>query len=86
MDSASRPDKQARDERTIVIGAGVAGLAAAGRLAAAGMPVTVIEARGRVGGRIHTVRSLEWPLPIEAGAEFIHRRGCVSPACSMPGT
>ena len=63
-----------RDDQTAVIGAGVAGLAAAGRIAAADIPVTVVEARGRVGGRIETVRLLGWPVPIEAGAEFIHGR------------
>src|SRR5262245_5231211 len=55
-----------------VIGAGAAGLAAARRLAGAGMRVTIVEARGRVGGRIHTLRPHGWPVPVEEGAEFIH--------------
>jgi monoamine oxidase len=54
----------------IVIGAGVAGLAAARNLAEAGRSVTLIEARDRPGGRIYTVAGAE--LPIELGAEFIH--------------
>ena len=54
----------------IVIGAGVAGLAAARDLAEAGRSVTLIEARDRPGGRIYTVAGDE--LPIELGAEFIH--------------
>jgi monoamine oxidase len=54
----------------IVIGAGVAGLAAARSLAEAGLSVTLVEAQHRVGGRIHTVPGN--PLPIELGAEFIH--------------
>ncbi len=56
----------------IVIGAGAAGLAAARRLSAAGLRVTILEARDRVGGRIHTLRDPGSPVPIELGAEFIH--------------
>lgn len=36
----------------IVIGAGLAGAAAAAKLAAAGCGVTMIEARDRIGGRV----------------------------------
>ncbi|MBO0734001.1 MAG: NAD(P)-binding protein, partial [Methylocapsa sp.] len=39
----------------VVVGAGAAGLGAAMRLAAAKVSFTVLEARGRVGGRAHTV-------------------------------
>jgi hypothetical protein len=56
----------------VIVGAGVAGLAAARRLAAAGATPVVLEARDRVGGRIHTVRDSRTPLPIELGAEFVH--------------
>jgi monoamine oxidase len=56
----------------VVIGAGVAGLAAASRLARSGARVTVLESRDRIGGRITTVRDSRTPLPIELGAEFIH--------------
>jgi monoamine oxidase len=53
----------------IIIGAGVAGLAAARALMAAGRSALVIEARTRIGGRIWTDHSHG---PVELGAEFIH--------------
>ena len=58
----------------IVLGAGIAGLACARRLAEAGLGVVLLEARDRVGGRILTVRSPHEALPIELGAEFVHGR------------
>jgi len=58
----------------IVIGAGVAGLAAARELKKRSFEVVVLEARDRIGGRVHTVRLPGWPLPLEAGAEFLHGR------------
>ena len=56
----------------VVIGAGVSGLAAARRLAEAGLRVVVLEASERVGGRIMTVRDGE--TVVELGAEFVHGR------------
>jgi monoamine oxidase len=58
----------------IVVGGGVAGLAAARKLTLAKLRVTLLEARNRLGGRVHTLFDPDWPLPIERGAEFIH--GC----------
>jgi monoamine oxidase len=55
----------------IVIGAGIAGVTAARALTEAGLDVTVVEARDRIGGRIHSIRDF-CELPVEAGAEFIH--------------
>lgn len=57
--------------RVIVIGAGVSGLAAAKSLHEAGAEVTVLEARQRIGGRIHTDRDT-FGVPIEIGAQYIH--------------
>lgn len=57
----------------IIIGAGISGLAAARDLRAAGLRVQVLEARGRVGGRIHTVNGGRAGVPLELGAEFIHK-------------
>ncbi|MGL4319984.1 MAG: flavin monoamine oxidase family protein [Paracoccaceae bacterium] len=57
--------------RVLVIGAGMAGLSAAERLAKGGAEVTVIEARDRIGGRTYT--SHLWPdLPVDMGASWIH--------------
>jgi monoamine oxidase len=55
-----------------VVGAGVAGLAAARDLTAAGFSVEIIEARNRIGGRILTLRDGSVSVPLELGAEFIH--------------
>ncbi|HWQ11839.1 MAG TPA: NAD(P)/FAD-dependent oxidoreductase [Roseiflexaceae bacterium] len=55
----------------LVIGAGAAGLAAAHALAEAGRTAVVLEARGRIGGRIWTDHRFG-PVPVECGAEFIH--------------
>jgi len=58
--------------RVIVVGAGAAGLTAAVELARARVPVTILEARDRVGGRMFTQRDPVCQAPIEFGAEFIH--------------
>ena len=57
---------------TLIIGAGAAGLLAARELATAGRQVVVLEALGRLGGRVHTLTPPGFSAPIEAGAEFIH--------------
>lgn len=66
------------NNRTVtVIGAGMAGLAAAYDLHRAGWKVTVLEARDRVGGRIYSLRNFSNGLVAEGGGEFIdenHRR------------
>jgi monoamine oxidase len=60
------------DKPVIIIGAGIAGLAAAAKLGQSGIPVIVLEARNRIGGRILTERDAVCDAPIELGAEFIH--------------
>jgi monoamine oxidase len=57
----------------LVIGAGVAGLTAAGVLSSSGLEVRIVESRDRIGGRILTVHTPN-RLPTELGAEFIHGR------------
>jgi monoamine oxidase len=56
----------------IIIGAGAAGLMAAYQLAISGRQVLILEARDRIGGRIHTVIDKNFPTPVETGAEFVH--------------
>lgn len=54
-----------------MIGAGIAGLSAARWLRDSGHGVTVLEARDRIGGRIHTSRL--WPdAPVDVGASWVH--------------
>ena len=54
----------------LIIGAGMAGAAAAHHLHRAGWQVTVLEARNRPGGRMHTFH--DWGVPLELGANWIH--------------
>jgi monoamine oxidase len=56
--------------RVVVVGAGFAGLAAAEALAVRGFDVVVLEARDRVGGRVHS-RRLDNGAVAELGAEFV---------------
>ena len=56
----------------IVVGGGIAGLAAARELGRQGRRVVLLEARPRLGGRIHTARPAGWSTPVELGAEFVH--------------
>ena len=56
----------------IIIGAGAAGLTAARELTRAGKHVKVLEASGRIGGRIFTSHDPLSGMPIELGAEFVH--------------
>ncbi|MBS0286346.1 MAG: NAD(P)/FAD-dependent oxidoreductase [Proteobacteria bacterium] len=61
-----------KDEPTIlIIGAGLSGLTAAKELTTHGLNVILVEARERVGGRIHSVK-LPNGAYIELGAQFVH--------------
>lgn len=55
---------------SVVVGAGLAGMAAARKLAAAGKNVVVLEARDRVGGRAYDVTLANGGV-MEAGGQFI---------------
>ena len=56
----------------IIIGGGIAGLTAARHLTEAGLRVLLLEARDRLGGRIYTDHSSQYP--VDLGAEFVHGR------------
>lgn len=63
--------KAPKRESVIVVGAGIAGLAAATALVNSGHKVTLLEARERSGGRVWT--SYAWPdIPVDLGASWIH--------------
>jgi len=76
--SASSASASARptphDARVVVVGAGLAGLTAAYRLANAGVGVRVFESRDRVGGRCWTARGFADAQTAEHGGEFIDTR------------
>lgn len=63
---------QSRISPILVVGAGIAGLTAAYRLKQAGVPVNIIEARNRVGGRMKSLpNAAGTKLTAELGGEFI---------------
>ena len=57
-------------ERVLVVGAGIAGLTAANALTNAGVNCVVLEARDRIGGRLHTVDL--GGSPVDLGGSWIH--------------
>lgn len=62
---------QRRKKSCVVIGAGLAGLAAAHKLKTAGWHVTVLEARDRIGGRVFSHKDQQTGLICELGAEWV---------------
>jgi polyamine oxidase len=57
-------------ERVVVVGAGIAGLTVANALTHAGVECVVLEGRGRVGGRLHTVDLAG--SAVDLGGSWIH--------------
>ena len=68
--------------KVLVIGAGMAGLAAARKLRDAGKDVIVLEARDRIGGRLYT--HANWSgVKIDLGATWIHGAGDKNPIARL---
>jgi 1-hydroxycarotenoid 3,4-desaturase len=72
------------DDKVVVIGAGMGGLAAAIRLAAAGLAVTVVEAHGAPGGKMRTVDSAAGP--VDAGPTVMTMRHVFDDLFAAAGT
>lgn len=64
--------RAADPEKVVVLGAGLAGLACARKLADAGVAVTVVDARGRPGGRVHTLADQPFGFPVDVGADRLY--------------
>ena len=71
----------AQARRVVVVGAGIAGIAAARELTQNGLDVVVLESRDRIGGRIWTDHS--WGVPLERGAAWIDRGATPNPIWSL---
>jgi monoamine oxidase len=62
-------------ERVVVVGAGIAGLAAARQLIGQGFEVVVVEASDRLGGRLRSITDDDFPTPVELGSPFVSSGG-----------
>ncbi|MDQ3815345.1 MAG: FAD-dependent oxidoreductase [Armatimonadota bacterium] len=72
QDGFAHPKHARHTPSCIIIGAGLAGLAAGYKLTQAGWSVTVLEARSRIGGRVFSHRLPQNPgLVCELGAEWV---------------
>jgi monoamine oxidase len=71
VEGATTVPRNQNQADVVVVGAGMAGIAAARALAIGGTRVAVLEAGQQIGGRVRTIRDFAG-VPIEAGAEFIH--------------
>ncbi|MFT3926844.1 MAG: NAD(P)/FAD-dependent oxidoreductase [Myxococcales bacterium] len=79
------PPARGDPNRVLVVGAGIAGLAAANALHTAGVDVLVLEGRERVGGRLHTVTV--GGVRVDAGGSWIHhaKNNCLTQVADSAG-
>jgi monoamine oxidase len=69
-ESCNKESNDPKNQTVIIVGAGIAGLAAAKKLKEKGFKVIVLEAQDKVGGRLRTNRSLG--VAFDEGASWIH--------------
>ena len=72
-------------KRVLIVGAGIAGLAAANALHTAGVEVLILEGRDRAGGRLHTVRVGD--VSVDEGGSWIHhaQNNCLAQVADSSG-
>jgi 1-hydroxycarotenoid 3,4-desaturase len=78
------PDMDPVNDRVLIIGAGIGGLAAAVRLAAAGRRVEVLERHDWIGGKMRTLPSDAGP--VDAGPTVLTMRGVFDDLFALAGT
>ncbi len=84
MSQQSNTMKKVNAKKIVVIGAGIGGLAAAIRLAAAGMEVALIEAQSTPGGKMRVLPSTAGP--VDAGPTVLTMRGVFDDIFAVAGT
>ncbi len=72
-----------RNPDIVIVGAGMAGLAAAQALRRAGFSIAVLEARSRIGGRAYTERD-SFGVPFDHGCAWLHA-GARNPLVRLSG-